>query len=270
MSRFLYMLTIENISKTFYIGTVNENRAISNLSLTINKGDFISIIGGNGAGKSTLLNLIAGVLIPEAGRIVLDGQDITTLPEHKRAKYIARVFQDPLLGTAGPMSIAENMAMAKRRGKKRDLSWWKDKDEELEYKNLLKTLDLGLENRLEMKVALLSGGQRQALSLLMATMTNPQLLLLDEHTAALDPKTAGKIMEESEKLISTKKISTLMITHNMQHAIKYGNRLIMMNKGQIVLDIAGDEKKKLSVQDLLLLFHNAVGEEVSNDRMLLQ
>lgn len=264
------MLTIEKLSKTFYIGTVNENSVINDLDLKINEGDFISIIGGNGAGKSTLLNLIAGVHFPEAGRISLDSNDVTRLAEHKRAKYISRVFQDPLLGTAGEMSIAENLAMAKRKGKRRGLSWWTNKEEEKEFKELLKTLDLGLEQRIQTKVKLLSGGQRQALSLIMATMTSPRLLLLDEHTAALDPKTAATIMHETERIVNEKKLTTLMITHNMRHAIEYGNRLIMMNKGRIVLDISGEKKKELSVQNLLSLFQEAVGEEMTNDRMLLQ
>lgn len=248
------MLEIKNISKTFNAGTVNAKLALDGVSLTLNDGDFVTIIGGNGAGKSTLLNAIAGTYPVDAGTISINGNDITHLPEHKRAKFLGRVFQDPMMGTAADMWIEENMALAARRGKKRGLGRGISSHERVMYKEMLAPLELGLEERLSTKVGLLSGGQRQALTLLMATMKRPELLLLDEHTAALDPKTAAKVLALSEKFISEGKLTALMVTHNMNDAIKYGNRLIMMNNGHIVLDVAGEEKKNLTVEVLLEKF----------------
>lgn len=263
------MLKIENLSKTFNANTVNEKKAIQNLNITINDGDFITVIGGNGAGKSTLLNLIAGSIQSDEGKITIDNIDITKQKEYKRAAYIGRVFQDPMTGTCADLSIEENLSLAKRRGKKRSLRKGLTNEEKKEYKNLLESLNLGLEQRVSSKVGLLSGGQRQALTLLMATLVRPKLLLLDEHTAALDPKTAAKVLEITTKIVEKDKLTTLMITHNMKDALKYGNRLIMMMDGKIILDINGDEKAKLTVNDLLKLFEQATGEEVVNDRMLL-
>lgn len=257
------MLKIENISKTFNKGTINQKKAIDNLTLHLKPGDFVTIIGGNGAGKSTLLNLIAGVFPVGSGAITLDGTDITKQPEHIRANLLGRVFQDPMKGTASEMGIEENLAMAYRRGKKRGLGWGIHKSERANYIERLKSLDLGLESRLKSKVGLLSGGQRQALTLLMATLQKPKLLLLDEHTAALDPKTAAKVLDLTEEIVKKDNLTTLMVTHNMKHAIHYGNRLIMMHEGRIVVDIEGEEKKNLKVEDLLQKF------EISNDRMLL-
>ncbi len=248
------MLEIKNISKIFNAGTVNAKLALDGVSLTLNDGDFVTIIGGNGAGKSTLLNAIAGTYPVDAGTIAINGTDITNLPEHKRAQFLGRVFQDPMMGTAADMWIEENMALACRRGKKRGLGRGITSQERVMYKELLAPLELGLEERLSTKVGLLSGGQRQALTLLMATMKRPELLLLDEHTAALDPKTAAKVLSLSEKFISEGGLTALMVTHNMNDAIKYGNRLIMMNNGHIVLDVAGDEKKNLTVEVLLEKF----------------
>lgn len=263
------MLKIDNIVKVFNAGTVNEKTALNGLTLHLDEGDFCTVIGGNGAGKSTMLNAVAGVFQVDQGSIVIDGIDVTKLPEHKRAKYIGRVFQDPMTGTAATMQIEENLALAKRRGKKRSLRSGITKAEREEYKELLKILDLGLEDRLTSKVGLLSGGQRQALTLLMASLVKPKLLLLDEHTAALDPKTAAKVLEATEKIVNRDHLTTLMITHNMKDAIAHGNRLIMMKDGQVILNISGEEKKKLTVEDLLEKFNTASGEEFSNDRMIL-
>lgn len=263
------MLEIKNIYKTFNAGTVNEKQALRGVSLTLSDGDFVTVIGGNGAGKSTMLNAVAGVFSVDSGNIVIGGVDVTKLPEHKRAKYIGRVFQDPMMGTAATMQIEENLALAARRGKARTLRPGITKAKRAEYRELLKTLDLGLEDRMTAKVGLLSGGQRQALTLLMATRQKPQLLLLDEHTAALDPKTAAKVLEITDKLVTEGKLTTLMITHNMRDAINYGNRLIMMNEGKIVVDVSGEEKKKLTVTDLLEMFTKASGDEFSNDSAIL-
>lgn len=257
------MLKIRNLTKVFNIGTINEQRVLSNLNLHISEGDFVTIIGGNGAGKSTLLNVIAGVYMPEEGEILLAGEDITRMPEYKRAAFLGRVFQDPLMGTAADMEIIENLAIANRRGKRRGLSWGVTREEKEKFQEALKILGLGLENRLHDKVGLLSGGQRQALALLMATIQKPKLLLLDEHTAALDPKTAIKVLELTQEIVEKNRLTTLMVTHNMKDAIKYGNRLIMMNKGEIVYDVSGEEKKNLKVTDLLGKFGSF------SDRMLL-
>ena len=263
------MLEVRNISKTFNPGTINEKIAIQNLSLTLEDGDFVTIIGGNGAGKSTLLNAVAGVWPVDEGSIVIDGQDVTGLPDFKRAGLIGRVFQDPMTGTAAAMQIDENLALARRRGQKRGLRWGVTAEEREEYKERLKILDLGLENRLTSKVGLLSGGQRQALTLLMATLQKPHLLLLDEHTAALDPKTAEKVLDATERIVKRDHLTTLMVTHNMRHAITHGNRLIMMHEGHIIYDVRGEEKMNLEVSQLLKKFEQAAGEEFSNDRMLL-
>lgn len=263
------MLEIRNISKTFNAGTINEKKALCDLSLTLNDGDFVTVIGGNGAGKSTLLNAICGTWRVDCGEIIIDGKDVTGTPEHKRAKYLGRVFQDPMLGTAADMEIQENLALAKRRGKTRGLGWGISKSEREEYRELLKTLGLGLEDRMTSKVGLLSGGQRQAVTLLMAAMAEPKLLLLDEHTAALDPKTAEKVLEITEDIVNRNHLTTLMITHNMRDAIKHGNRLIMMNAGKIVVDVSGEAKKNLTVEDLLDLFTKASGNEFASDRAML-
>ena len=263
------MLDIKNVYKTFNAGTVNEKTALKNLSLHLNEGDFVTVIGGNGAGKSTMLNAVAGVWPVDSGTISIGGVDVTKLSEHQRAKYIGRVFQDPMNGTAADMEIEENLAVAKRRGQTRTLRWGITKKEREEYVELLKPLDLGLETRLRAKVGLLSGGQRQALTLLMATLKKPKLLLLDEHTAALDPKTAAKVLELSDKIIAEHNLTALMVTHNMKDAIVHGNRLIMMWDGKIILDIKGEEKKNLTVDDLLHQFTVASGKEFANDRALL-
>lgn len=263
------MLEIKNVYKTFNAGTVNEKTALNGLSLTLEDGDFVTVIGGNGAGKSTMLNAVAGVWPVDEGQILIDGEDVTKLPEHKRAKYLGRVFQDPMTGTAATMGIEENLSLAKRRGKMRTLKTRITKKEREEYKELLKILDLGLEDRMTSKVGLLSGGQRQALTLLMATLQKPKLLLLDEHTAALDPKTAAKVLATTEKIVNKDKLTTLMITHNMKDAIAHGNRLIMMMDGRIILDIKGEEKKKLTVEDLLHKFEVASGEQFASDKALL-
>lgn len=263
------MLYITNVHKTFNKNTVNEKQVINGLSLHLKQGDFVTVIGGNGAGKSTLLNMVAGVYPPDRGSLVLDGEDITFLPEYKRAKYLGRVFQDPMMGTAANMEIQENLALALRRGKKRGLSWGITRDEKFQYMERLMMLDLGLENRMTTKVGLLSGGQRQALTLLMATLKSPKLLLLDEHTAALDPKTAGKVLEITEQIVETNHLTTLMVTHNMKNAIQYGNRLIMMYEGNVIYDVEGEEKKKLQVKDLLEKFETVSGGEFANDRMIL-
>ena len=263
------MLDIQNIVKTFNAGTVNEKIALQGVSLHLNPGDFVTVIGGNGAGKSTLMNSVAGVYSVDEGKILIDGIDITHLPEHKRAKYIGRVFQDPMMGTAANMWIEENLALAARRGKPRTLRAGITKAEREEYKEQLKILDLGLEERMTTKVGLLSGGQRQALTLLMATLQKPKLLLLDEHTAALDPKTAAKVLEVTQRIVEKDNLTTLMITHNMRDAIAYGNRLIMMYNGKIVVDVSGEEKKHLTVEQLLNLFSQASGSDEADDKLLL-
>ena len=263
------MLTLDHISKTFNPGTINEKRALDGLSLHLNPGDFVTVIGGNGAGKSTMLNAVAGVWPVDGGRIILDGVDVTAMPEHRRAQYIGRVFQDPMMGTAANMQIEENLALAARRGKKRTLRWGVTKAEREEYHEKLKSFGLGLEDRMTAKVGLLSGGQRQALTLLMAALQKPKLLLLDEHTAALDPATAAKVLELSDRIVHENQLTAMMITHNMKDAIKYGNRLIMMHEGHIIYDVAGEEKKNLQVSDLLAKFQIASGGEFANDRMIL-
>ena len=263
------MLELKNIYKTFNPGTINEKRALNGLNLKLNEGDFVTVIGGNGAGKSTMLNAVAGTWPVDEGQILIDNIDVTKLSEHKRATYLGRVFQDPMTGTAATMGIEENLALAKRRGKSRLLRSGITKAERKEYKELLKILGLGLEDRLTSKVGLLSGGQRQALTLLMATLQKTKLLLLDEHTAALDPKTAAKVLEITDMIVNRDHLTTLMITHNMKDAIAHGNRLIMMMEGKIILDIQGEEKKKLTVKNLLDQFEKASGEEFSNDSALL-
>lgn len=264
------MLEVKNVEKTFNKGTINEKKALRGINLTLNDGDFVTVIGGNGAGKSTLLNMVAGVYPIDKGKIILNGTNISLWPEYKRAKFLGRVFQDPMFGTAADMEIQENLALAYRRGKSHSfLKWSITKDEQLEYRRLLGQLDLGLENRMTSKVGLLSGGQRQALTLLMATLKKPDLLLLDEHTAALDPKTAAKVLELTNKMVSENNLTTLMITHNMNDAIKFGNRLIMMSDGKIIYDVAGEEKMNLKVSDLLEKFKQSSGDELVNDRMLL-
>ena len=263
------MLKLSHVKKTFNRGTVTEKRALTGVDLTLADGDFVTVIGGNGAGKSTLLNMIAGVYPLDSGTIELDGEDISRLSEPKRAKYLGRVFQDPMRGTAADMQIEENLALAKRRGQRRGLRWGITRPEREEYVELLKMLDLGLETRMQAKVGLLSGGQRQALTLLMATLTNPRVLLLDEHTAALDPKTASKVLELTEQIVDERKLTTLMVTHNMNDAIRLGNRLIMMHEGRVIYDVAGEEKRALTVPDLLQKFEEVSGGELANDRMLL-
>ena len=263
------MLEIQNVSKTFNAGTVNQKMALNGLNLKLNEGDFVTVIGGNGAGKSTMLNAVAGVFTVDSGSIVIDGQDVTRLPEHKRASLLGRVFQDPMMGTAPTMQIEENLALAARRGQRRGLKWGITAVERADYKELLRSLDLGLEDRMTAKVGLLSGGQRQALTLLMAALKRPKLLLLDEHTAALDPKTAAKVLTLSDQIVEENGLTTLMITHNMKDAIQHGNRLIMMDAGRVVVDISGEEKKKLTVPDLLALFSRASGSEEADDKLLL-
>lgn len=260
------MLELKNIYKSFNIGSVNEKHVLNDLNLKLNDGDFVTVIGGNGAGKSSMLNAICGVWKVDSGSVLIDGKDVTAMPEHKRAKFLGRVFQDPMMGTAANMNIDENLALAYRRGKMRGLSWGITKEERKIFKTLLSKLELGLENRLSDKVGLLSGGQRQAVTLLMASMLNPKLLLLDEHTAALDPKTAAKVLSITDEIVRENHLTTLMITHNMQHAIDYGNRLVMMNHGKIILDISGEEKKNLTVDDLLKKFSKTSG---LSDRNLL-
>ena len=263
------MLKIDNIRKVFNAGTINEKVALDGVNLTLEEGEFATVIGGNGAGKSTTLNAVAGVWPVDSGRIFIGGDDVTKLSEHKRAKYLGRVFQDPMTGTATTMSIEENMAIAARRGKSRGLSWGITKEERDKYREMLKTLDLGLEDRLTSKVGLLSGGQRQAITLLMASIEKPKLLLLDEHTAALDPKTAAKVLEISDKIISENPLTAMMVTHNKKDAIAHGHRLIMMHEGKVILNIAGEEKKKLTVSDLLAQFERVSGEEFASDKALL-
>lgn len=263
------MLKVNNIEKTFNPGTINEKKALDGVSLHLNPGDFVTIIGGNGAGKSTLMNAITGVWPVDNGSIILDGTNVTGMPEYKRAKYIGRVFQDPMMGTAPDMQIIENLALAYRRGKRRNLSWGITKKERALYHEKLKILGLGLEDRMTSKVGLLSGGQRQALTLLMASLQRPKLLLLDEHTAALDPTTAAKVLEISEEIISENNLTAMMITHNMHDAIAHGNRLIMMNEGKIIYDVQGEEKKNLTKADLMAKFAEIAGHQVESDKMLL-
>ena len=263
------MLEMKNIIKVFNPGTVNEKIALNNFSLTLEDGDFVTVIGGNGAGKSTMMNAIAGVWPVDDGTILIDGQDVTKLPEHKRAKYLGRVFQDPMTGTAATMEIQENLALAKRRGKSRTLLPGITAKEREEFRELVKILGLGLEDRMTAKVGLLSGGQRQAVTLLMAALQKPKLLLLDEHTAALDPKTAAKVLETTEYIVNKDHLTTLMITHNMKDAIAHGNRLIMLMDGRVILDIRGEEKKNLTVEDLLHKFEEVSGEEFTSDKAIL-
>lgn len=263
------MLEIKNVYKTFNEGTVNEKRALQGIDLTLEDGDFVTVIGGNGAGKSTLLNMIAGVYPVDGGNIKIDGIDVTKLPEHKRAKYIGRVFQDPRMGTATDMWLEDNLAIADCRGMRRGFQWSIKKGDRARYREMLRELDLGLENRLTTKMGLFSGGQRQAVTLLMAAMRKPNVLLLDEHTAALDPKTAAKVLEITDRIVSEHHLTTLMITHNMKDAITHGNRLIMMNAGRIILDIKGEDKKQLTVETLIEAFSKASGAEFANDRALL-
>lgn len=263
------MLELKNITKTFNKGTITEKHALNGVNLTLEDGDFVTVIGGNGAGKSTTLNAIAGVWPVDTGSIIIDGQDVTGLPDFKRASLIGRVFQDPMTGTAATMQIDENLALAARRGKKRGLKWEVTAKEREFYQEKLKLLDLGLDQRLSAKVGLLSGGQRQALTLLMATLVKPKVLLLDEHTAALDPKTAEKVLNATDRIVEEGHLTTLMVTHNMRDAIEHGNRLIMMNEGKIVVDVKGEEKKQLTVEKLLQLFEKASGSEFANDQALL-
>ena len=263
------MLRVENVWKTFNAGTVNEKTALAGLNLHLNEGDFVTVIGGNGAGKSTMLNAVAGVWPVDEGKISIDSVDVTKLPEHKRAAYLGRVFQDPMTGTAAGMQIEENLALAARRGAKRFLKPGITQKEREYYKERLASLGLGLEDRLTSKVGLLSGGQRQALTLLMATLKKPRLLLLDEHTAALDPKTAAKVLDATDRIVGEDNLTTLMITHNMKDAIAHGNRLIMMYEGHVIYDVAGEEKKNLKVSDLLAKFEEVSGGEFANDRMML-
>lgn len=263
------MLEARNIVKTFNVGTVNEKKALQGVNLTLADGDFVTVIGGNGAGKSTFLNAISGVWPVDSGQIIIEGKDITGFPEHKRAAFLGRVFQDPMTGTAADMGIEENLALAFRRGARRTLRSGITSSERALYKDTLSRLGLGLQSRMTTKVGLLSGGQRQALTLLMATLKQPKLLLLDEHTAALDPKTAKKVLELTEEIVEDQHLTALMVTHNMKDAIRIGNRLIMMHEGRIIYDVAGEEKKRLQVEDLLRKFEEASGEEFANDRMML-
>lgn len=263
------MLDVINVEKTFNPGTVNEKKALRGINLHLDDGDFVTVIGGNGAGKSTMLNMIAGVYPVDSGNIIVDGIDVTRLSEHKRAKYLGRVFQDPMNGTAAEMQIEENLALAARRGERRGLRMGITAKERKEYRELLKILDLGLEDRLTAKVGLLSGGQRQALTLLMATLKKPKLLLLDEHTAALDPKTAKKVLDITEEIVAKDNLMTIMITHNMADAIRIGNRLIMMHEGRIVVDVKGEEKKKLTIEQLLQMFEESSGSQMTSDKVML-
>lgn len=263
------MLDIKNVRKTFNKNTINEKKALNGIDLHLDEGDFVTVIGGNGAGKSTMLNMIAGVYPIDSGKIEIDGVNISREPEYKRARYIGRVFQDPMMGTAAGMEIQENMALAFRRGQRRGLGWGIKANEKDFYHDALMKLGLGLQTRMTNKVGLLSGGQRQALTLLMATLQKPKLLLLDEHTAALDPKTAKKVLEITQEIVAEQNLTTLMITHNMKDAISIGNRLVMMHEGRIIYDVAGEEKKRLEVEDLLKKFEEASGEEFANDRMIL-
>ena len=263
------MLYLNHVNKTFNPGTINEKKALCDLNLHLNPGDFVTIIGGNGAGKSTTLNALAGVWPIDSGEILIDGVNVSKLSEHKRAKYLGRVFQDPMMGTAAPMEIQENLAIAARRGQRRTLKWSITRREKEEFHELLKMLDLGLENRMTAKVGLLSGGQRQALTLLMATMQKPKILLLDEHTAALDPKTAAKVLELTEKIVAAQNLTAMMVTHNMRDAIAIGNRLIMMHEGRVVVDVSGEAKKKLTREEVMGLFEKAAGQELDGDKLML-
>lgn len=263
------MLDIQNIYKTFNAGTINEKTALNGLSLHLNDGDFCTVIGGNGAGKSTMQNAICGTWQPDEGSIELDGVNVSGMPEYKRARYLGRVYQDPMMGTSAGMEIEENLALAVRRGKRHTLRLGIRRSEREDYRRRLKELGLGLEDRLTTKVGTLSGGQRQALTLLMATLQRPKLLLLDEHTAALDPQTAARVMELTDRLVQENHLTTLMITHNMRDAIRYGNRLLMLHNGRIVLDISGEEKSRLTVADLMDMFRKVSGREYDNDRTLL-
>lgn len=263
------MLQIENISKTFFPGTINEKKALSGLNLTLKEGDFVTVIGGNGAGKSTTLNAIAGVFPVDQGKIIIDGVDVTKQSEHKRAKYIGRVFQDPMLGTAAGMMIEENLSIASRRGSFPGLKWSTTGEQQEKFRKMLKELDLGLEDRMTSRVGLLSGGQRQALALLMATLKKPQILLLDEHTAALDPKTAEKVLNITQKIVDRDHLTTLMITHNMRDALRFGNRLIMLHEGRVLIDVGAEEKKGLEIADLMEMFEKAAGNQLESDSLLL-
>lgn len=263
------MLKITHLHKTFFPNTPNEKKALRGVNLTLEEGDFVTVIGSNGSGKSTLMNCIAGVFYPDKGDILIDGVDVTRMPEHVRAKYIGRVFQDPMKGTAADMQVAENLAMASRRGKPLSLKWSSQSSQLAEFREALKELDLGLENRLETRIGTLSGGQRQSITLLMATLVPPKLLLLDEHTAALDPKTAEKVLNLTQKRVSEGNLTTLMITHNMRDALRFGNRLIMMHEGRVVVDVKGEQKKELTIQSLLELFEKASGAEFDDPEALL-
>ncbi|MBQ9814696.1 MAG: ABC transporter ATP-binding protein [Lachnospiraceae bacterium] len=263
------MLKLVNVCKTFNTGTINERKALIDINLELNEGDFITVIGGNGAGKSTVLNAVAGIWPVDSGAIFIDGNNVTGMPEHVRAKFIGRVFQDPMMGTAPDMQIEENLALALRRGKRRGLGWGVTAKEKVEFKQKLSRLGLGLEDRMTSKVGLLSGGQRQALTLLMASIQRPKLLLLDEHTAALDPATAALVLEITEQIVSENNLTTLMVTHNMGDAIKYGNRLIMMNEGRIIYEVSGEEKKSLTKDDLMKKFAAVSGTQLDSDEMLL-
>lgn len=263
------MLCVDSISKTFFPGTINEKKALCDLTLHLKPGDFATVIGGNGAGKSTTLNAIAGVWPIDKGRILIDGVDVTKEPEYQRARYIGRVFQDPMLGTAAGMMIEENLAIASRRGEFPGLRWSSSSEQQERFYEMLKSLELGLEDRMTAHVGLLSGGQRQALTLLMATIKRPKLLLLDEHTAALDPKTAAKVLELTERIVKRDSLTTLMITHNMRDALRFGNRLIMMHEGHILVDVNGEEKKNLTIRDLLEMFEKASGDDMTSDKLLL-
>lgn len=263
------MLELRGVRKVFNPGTVNEKVALNGLDLTLMPGEFVTVIGGNGAGKSTMLNAVSGVFRIDGGSVILDGKDVTSLPEYKRAGYLGRVFQDPMMGTAADMQIEENLALAARRGKRKTLALGIRNSERSGFRVMLRELDLGLEDRMSVKVGTLSGGQRQALTLLMAAMREPKLLLLDEHTAALDPKTAAKVLEITDRIVAEHSLTTLMITHNMKDAIAHGSRLIMMHEGRVIIDVSGDEKKRLTVEDLLGMFTKASGGEFSNDRAML-
>lgn len=263
------MLELNNVYKTFNLGTINEKKALNGVNLKLEDGDFVTVIGGNGAGKSTTLNAVAGVWPIDSGSIIIDGVDMTGLSEHKRAPYLGRVFQDPMNGTAATMEIIENLALAARRGQRRGLKWGVTKSEKKKYREMLAKLDLGLEDRMTSKVGLLSGGQRQALTLLMATMVTPKLLLLDEHTAALDPATAEKVLKLTKEIVKDRNITCLMVTHNMHQALELGNRTLMMDSGHIVFDVSGGERAKLTVDDLLEKFKDNAGKSLDNDRILL-
>lgn len=263
------MLKLDHVSKTFNPGTVTEKKALTDLCLELEAGDFCTVIGGNGAGKSTMLNTVAGTFLPDSGSIRVGGNDVTRLKEYRRARYLGRVFQDPMMGTAATMSIEENLALARRRGQRRTLRWGISNREREEYRRALEGLELGLEDRMPSKVGLLSGGQRQALTLLMATLQKPEVLLLDEHTAALDPVTASRVLKLTDQMVRENRLTTLMVTHNMNDALAYGNRLVMMDNGRVILDIAGEEKKRTTVADLMEMFVRASGHTLSNDRMLL-